>query len=561
MANFAVNNGANGAEGGWKLSSERTSRLGFTVTISLVLIATLAAIAVTELHPAGKSCAECPACPEPQQPEPCPEQQPCPAPDAAAATGSTQATAGTGGGKGGKAPSLPDPLAVLRASPWEPSLPEHELLKGLVSYGDMSRMRRFFTKLLSGQAVTVVSIGGSVSWGHGASVRGQTDLPALVFQWMNATFPHPQHKFLNQAISATPSNYFTLCLQWHVPPDADLVLMEFNPNDGPDKGDMPIRRAHERLIRKLLVHDRRPPLLEVIFCYWALDWMESAEIPYRMGGDDELGVLSQYYHLPFVSDRSLLWDAVYAKGSPNYTAEAPWPYFHHDRNHPNDVGHRYLAEMVILYMRRVLEDLSLRPFSDTDEEASQAPLPPPMLRNNWPNINNSCLVGKLFGEHVVASRGFKWMNDGTKEKPKWGWVGTTPNSTLRFEINTATARAVQSGAMEEGVATHVGVLHLRSYEHMGIVEFRCVAGCDCQPLNIDGLHEGKFSQVYHTAWPVTRAEKCVIEARTLEDTRSGEHKVRIDGVIVSEVAGEHELKDDRIHVDFNAPDGVGQFEW
>ena len=141
--------------------------------------------------------------------------------------------------------------------------------------------------------------------------------------------------------------------------------------------------------------------------------------------------------------------------------------------------------MVILYMRRVLEDLSLRPFSDTDEEASQAPLPPPMLRvslaavaatvtllrfirssccgrgrrlgwclaaggpspgsacragaaqrwrraaltatpagalqNNWPNINNSCLVGKLFGEHVVASRGFKWMNDGTKEKPKWGW--------------------------------------------------------------------------------------------------------------------------------------------
>ena len=189
--------------------------------------------------------------------------------------------------------------------------------------------------------------------------------------------------------------------------------------------------------------------------------------------------------------------------------------------------------------------------------------------------------------------------------------------------------------MEEGVATHVGVLHLRSYEHMGIVEFRCVAGCDCQPLNIDGLHEGKFSQVYHTAWPVTRAgwdagavqgarhgrqrlastfccrirrvawqlnwpaslclqasqpaclpaclpsvlpstsatpprgllhicspaEKCVIEARTLEDTRSGEHKVRIDGVIVSEVAGEHELKDDRIHVDFNAPDGVGQFEW
>jgi hypothetical protein len=50
--------------------------------------------------------------------------------------------------------------------------------------------------------------------------------------------------------------------------------MEFNPNDGSEKGDKPIRRAHERLIRKLLVHEKRPPVLEVIFFLWALDWME-----------------------------------------------------------------------------------------------------------------------------------------------------------------------------------------------------------------------------------------------------------------------------------------------
>ncbi len=57
------------------------------------------------------------------------------------------------------------------------------------------------------------------------------------------------------------------------------------------------------------------------------------------------------------------------------------------------------------------------------------------------------------------------------------------------------------------------------------------------------------------------AEKCVIEARILNETSSGEHKVRIDGVIVSEVAGEGEFRDDRVHVDFNKEDGVGQFEW
>jgi hypothetical protein len=138
-----------------------------------------------------------------------------------------------------------------------------------------------------------VAIGGSVSWGHGASERGQTDFVAHVFKWINATFPHPKHQLLNRAISATPSTYFSLCLQWHVPPDVDMMLLEFNPNDGAERFDAPPRRAHERLIRKLLAYPAAPPLLEVVFFYWGLDMAEGAEIAYRMGGDDEIEVLAQ----------------------------------------------------------------------------------------------------------------------------------------------------------------------------------------------------------------------------------------------------------------------------
>ena len=198
--------------------------------------------------PEAPVCPEAPACPEctqctqcPPQPT-CPEAPPCPP----AAVGGV-----------GKGPPLPEALGALHRAPWEPSLPERELQKGVVSYGDLARMRRFVHKLLAGQAVTVgeqapqvlhsasraaavvgaaplaapsaapasacefacaalrrppttaairsacppaVAIGGSVSYGVGASIRGQSDYVALLFKWINTTFPHPQHQLLNRAL-------------------------------------------------------------------------------------------------------------------------------------------------------------------------------------------------------------------------------------------------------------------------------------------------------------------------------------------------------------------------
>lgn len=69
---------------------------------------------------------------------------------------------------------------------------------------------------------------------------------------------------------------------------------------------------------------------------------------------------------------------------------------------------------------------------------------PLSLQNNWPSQNNSCLVGKLFKQQVVAAKGFEWVNEGTQDKPKWGYVGKHPNATLRFTVNTATATAAAS---------------------------------------------------------------------------------------------------------------------
>lgn len=64
------------------------------------------------------------------------------------------------------------------------------------------------------------------------------------------------HVFLNQGIGGTTSTIFAACHDQLVPPDADLVSLEFTLNDEKAGGyDRPSRRAFEQLLRLLL----RPP--------------------------------------------------------------------------------------------------------------------------------------------------------------------------------------------------------------------------------------------------------------------------------------------------------------
>lgn len=62
------------------------------------------------------------------------------------------------------------PLADWRASPhvnastgYQPALTRRELERGIVSYGDTSRLRRAMAKLLAGQPFSAAALGGSIT--------------------------------------------------------------------------------------------------------------------------------------------------------------------------------------------------------------------------------------------------------------------------------------------------------------------------------------------------------------------------------------------------------------
>ena len=137
--------------------------------------------------------------------------------------------------------------------------------------------------------------------------------------------------------------------------------------------------------------------------------------------------------------------------------------------------------------------------------------------------------------NVVKAEGWIYVEtDGGKPKP--GWVSTIPGSELWMAIDTDFDR----------LTDHiVSMSLLSSYEHMGQAEVACISGCRCDTSRIDGhvpdhkhsipkLHAFRLFQ-YHpgsnghsdNSSSSTGSSRCVIQVKVLQESGSGEHKVKV----------------------------------
>ena len=83
----------------------------------------------------------------------------------------------------------PHPPQERLRLPWPPLFSEEEVQRGTAYYGSGARLRRVAAKLLNGQPITVVTLGGSVTSGSGVPTP-QQNYASRFFQFINSSFPH-----------------------------------------------------------------------------------------------------------------------------------------------------------------------------------------------------------------------------------------------------------------------------------------------------------------------------------------------------------------------------------
>lgn len=77
-----------------------------------------------------------------------------------------------------------------------------------------------------------------------------------------------------------------------------------------------------------------------------------------------------------------------------------------------------------------------------------------MFENNYESSNLACFVGDSLPAVVTASQGWSWRNDGTAEKPKWGYSTTTVGAVLQLKLDTRmTAGPATTAAVHPGSST------------------------------------------------------------------------------------------------------------
>ncbi|GIM03448.1 hypothetical protein Vretimale_8227 [Volvox reticuliferus] len=397
--------------------------------------------------------------------------------------------------------------------------------------------------MLNGHNVHVGVVGGSISWGHGATKRGEKDWFSHFSKWLIDAFPRSNITARNGCVPGVPSSYMILCLEQSLNyEDVELVFVEFNLNDGIAETIVnPQVQGMERLIRRILALPKRPAVVLLQtpshgMAAYPVDHPKHApgmehKLFYTTLEDVE-GAVAQYYDVQMLSLRTALYRLAVFKQVEGFLWEQTfWDI------HPGDQGHRIMADLAVYLIQQTALGMLLRPFGPEDEEAFMEPLPDPMYPNNRPPDTPMCIMYDTFKPMMVESQGWDFLDEGTPGKPKVGFVATTPGSRMVIRLNTDRS---QTGQLPQSRVA-IWVQHLKSYEHMGVAEFRCISGCQCEPHQEDAHIAQRVSQLYVFRMDVTQSAACDVEVEVLPATTSGEHKFKVAGVVIEEGADKNYL--------------------
>ncbi len=97
-----------------------------------------------------------------------------------------------------------------------------------------------------------------------------------------------------------------------------------------------------------------------------------------------------------------------------------------------------------------------------------------------------------------------------------------------MQVDSKNPHARQDGPVKTTLALGV----LQSYTHMGMGSIRCVSGCICYPeTTVFNSHwEQRASLQKWVYFGVSESPDCIIEVTNLQQTTSGEHKLKVQSL-------------------------------
>lgn len=266
-----------------------------------------------------------------------------------------------------------------------------------------------------GEELTIGFFGGSITQGSLASDRTKT-YAYRVYTWWCENFPRAVFHYVNGGIGGTDSHFGAARaeedLLMYQP---DVAVIDFSVND---KGNGFFQETYEGLIRKILGWQSRPALLI----------LNNVDYDTGINAQEYHNSVGDYYGIPHVSVKESIYrrmkNGVYAREE-----------LTSDGLHPNDRGHRLVAEEIIRLLENAKKELQ-----DPVPEEPDKELPKAMTVNAYEtarrlNIRNT--QPKLAGFRADTEE-----KKGHLDAFKNGWIGRKKGDRIIF-VETCSCIAVQ----------------------------------------------------------------------------------------------------------------------
>lgn len=193
----------------------------------------------------------------------------------------------------------------------------------------------FDKRAKTGEKLTVVFFGASLTWGANATDPQLTSYRARVSQQMTAAYPEAHFTFRDAAIGGTGSQLGVFRMERDVLRyKPDLVFLDFSANDDIHSDKPETLASYESIVRRVIT-EARAPVVQVIFPF---GWnVQNAEFEKMKRRTAHIAVSNAYNTT--VGDAILL--AVERVRSGETTVEEMWP---SDLMHPGDAGYQLFAD-------------------------------------------------------------------------------------------------------------------------------------------------------------------------------------------------------------------------